>query len=67
MAEKCGPQSEIILSKRPNQDKSFWKMIVVTPLAVMVGHKIIPFESLWSTTTNKESNPLEGKRLVIRS
>ena len=40
------------------------------PLAVivfLVGHRITPFISPWSTTTRKESKPMEGGRLVIRS
>ena len=45
-------------------------MIVATPSAVMVffvGHRITPLLSPWSTMTNKESNPFEVGRLVMRS
>jgi hypothetical protein len=42
---------------------------VAIPSAVMVflvGQRITPFVSLWSTTTNKESNLEEGGRSVMR-
>ena len=43
--------------------------MVVTPLVIvfLVGHRIIPFESPWSTMTNRELNPLEMGKSVMRS
>ena len=52
----------MILLNSPNRVYSFLKMMVATPSAVMdflVGHRITPFVSPWSTTTNKESNLFE--------
>ena len=65
----CGPLLEMILLKSPNRVYSFLKMMVATPSAVMdffVGQRITPFVSPWSTTTNKESKPLEIGRSVMR-
>lgn len=45
-------------------------MIEAIPSAVtvfLVGRQITPFESPWSTTTNKESKPLDLGRPVMRS
>ena len=46
-----------------------WKNRDVIPSAVMVflvGQRITPLLRPWSTTTNKESKPLEGGRSVMR-
>ena len=44
-------------------------MMVVTPLVIvfLVGHRITPFVSPWSTMTNRELNPLEIGKSVMRS
>ena len=47
-----------------------WKNRDVIPSVVtvfLVGQRITPLLSPWSTTTNKESKPLEGGRSVMRS
>ena len=69
-AANWGPQSDMTLLNSPNLVYNFLKMIVATPSAVivfLVGYRITPLLSPWSTTTNKESKPFETGRLVIRS
>ena len=58
------------LSNNPKRESSFRKTMAAMPSAVtvfLVGHKITPFESPWSTMTRRESKPLERGRSVIRS
>ena len=60
----------MILLYRPNQEYTLWREMDMTPDAVMVflvGQRITPFVSLWSTMTNRVLKPAERGRLVIRS
>ena len=44
-------------------------MVVATPLVIvfLVGHRHTPIVSPWSTMTNRELNPLEMGKSVMRS
>ena len=69
-AVNWGPRSDMILLNSPNLVYSFLKMIVAIPSAVivfLVGHRITPLLSPWSTTTNRESKPFETRRSLMRS
>ena len=58
------------LSKSPKRRKTLWKKREAIPSAVtdfLVGQRITPLVSPWSTTTRRESKSEEAGRLVIRS
>src|ERR1700735_2969036 len=66
----CGPLSDMILSGNPNLLERLARSNRPVSSAVKVllqGIRITPFESPWSTTTNRESNPSAGGRSVIKS
>ena len=65
-----GLRSEMTLSKSPKRRKTLWKKRDAIPSVVtdfLVGQRITPLVSPWSTTTMRESKPAEIGRSVIRS
>ena len=57
------------LSKSPKRRKTLWKKREAIPLVVinfLVGQRITPLVSPWSTMTRRESKPAEMERSVIR-
>ena len=66
----CGPQSEMILSSKPNLLYKFSSSNLAVPLVVIVlsyGMRITPLVSPWSTMTRIESKLSTGGKSVMRS
>ena len=65
-----GPQSEITLLKSPKWRKILWMNRDAIPSVVMdflMGQRITPLVSPWSTMTRRESKDEEMGRSVMRS
>ena len=66
----CRPLSEIRESWRPKHLKTWkrksWAMLAAS-MFLEQGARITPFVRPWSTMTIKESWPVDGGRLVMRS
>jgi hypothetical protein len=70
LAVNCGPQSDNILSGKPNHLYKFLckRLPILSIVTVLVvGQKITPFERPWSTMTKIESLYSAGGKSMIKS